>query len=59
MAFQVISSCQEIAATAVSVCEEISATSVSLCASLNSWQGYTLEPGEYWQNVNLMWNFAE
>jgi hypothetical protein len=59
MAFQVTPVCDEIAPTLTTLCEDVASTAVSLCASLNSWQGYTLSPGEHWQNVYLMWNFAE
>jgi len=59
MAFQVTPVCNEITPTLTTLCEDVVSTAVSLCASLNSWQGYTLSPGEHWQNVYLMWNFAE
>lgn len=59
MAFQVTPVCTEVAPTTATLCSEVAETAVSACASLNSWQGYTLKPGEYWQNVYLMWNFAE
>jgi len=70
MAFQVSPECQAVSSTAATLCEdvaytvsslcgEVSYTTTNLCASLNSWQGYTLDPGENWQNVYLMWNFAQ
>jgi len=59
MAFQVSPVCEEVATTTATLCEEVASTTANLCASLNSWQSYTFEPGEYWQNVYLMWNFAQ
>jgi hypothetical protein len=59
MAFQVTPVCDEIAPTLTTLCEDVASTAVALCASLNSWQSYTLSPGEKWNNVYLMWNFAE
>ena len=59
MAFQISPECQEVSVTTATLCDEVENTTVNLCASLNSWQGYTLDPGEAWQNVYLMWNFAQ